>query len=100
MKEWKPNPRIEIEYQHHSVYYPYEIRVKGMYAGQPFTGKLFGKDGFGYHVALDPNQNIQCPRNKWRLAQITAPAYAGSGYDIEFVSKDEIESYKLWGPVK
>jgi hypothetical protein len=99
MSSWKPNPRIEIEYQHHSVFYPYRIRVRGTYAGQPFTGTLFGKDGFGYHVSLDHGVEVHCPENKWRVYQLTAPQYAGNGYNIEFVSKDEIESYRQWGPV-
>lgn len=85
------NSRIEIEYKRHSTEYPYRIRVRGTYAGQPFTGTLFGKDGFGYHVILDPWQagvEVFCPKNKWRLAQVTLSAYPGNGYNIEFVSKE------------
>lgn len=99
MNTWKPNPKIEIEFKPHSVSYPYEIRVRGTYAGQPFTGTLFGKDGFGYHVRLDREHEVLCPEKRWRLAQIVAPAFAGSGYNIEFVSKVELESYRSWGSV-
>lgn len=93
MNTWKPNPKIEIEFNRPSVFYPYSIRVRGVWAGQPFTGRVYRRDSFGYHVELDKNINVFCPENRWRLAQIVAPAYAGNGYNIEFVSKDQIETY-------
>ena len=87
------NKKIEIEFQRKSAEYPYLIRVQGTYAGQPFTGTLWAKDGFGYHVRLDYNPNgsdVYCPESKHRLGQIVVPPYAGSGYNIEFVSKERV----------
>lgn len=67
--------------------------VKGFYAGQPFEGVLYNKDGFGYHVTVDWLKDpVFCPKNKWRLAQIVVPPYAGNGYDIEFVRKERKEN--------
>lgn len=74
MSNWKPNPRIEI---------PVDARVKGLFDGQPFVGKVYRKDGWGYHVSLDRDQNVCCPNRKFRFAQITVPAYASERFNIE-----------------
>lgn len=87
------NKKIEIEFERKSAEYPYLIRVRGMYAGQPYTGTLWAKDGFGYHVSLDydPNgANVYCPERKFRLAQIVVAPFARADYNIEFVSKDKV----------
>jgi hypothetical protein len=87
------NKKIEIEFERKSAEYPYLIRVQGTYAGQPFTGTLWDKSDFGYHVRLDYNPNganVYCPEKKFRLAQITLAPFARADYNIEFVSKDKV----------
>lgn len=71
---WVENPRIEIEVG---------SRVRGIWHGQPFTGLLVRKDGFGYRVCLDSELAVYCPEQKFRLGYIVSPPYAGTNFNIE-----------------
>lgn len=74
------NPIIEIPFDE-----PYTVRVTGLYAGQPFSGTIYKRSGFGYHVAVDRDCDVRDPQMKWRLAQIVVPPFKGCGYDISVV---------------